>query len=727
MEAGSTLMHYRILAPLGEGGMGAVYRAEDTRLGRQVALKVLRPDLGASPERLQRFEREARAASAISHPGVATLYDIHHDGGTIFLAMEYVEGKNLRQLLEEGRFPLPRLLDCLVQVGDALSAAHAKGIVHRDLKPENVMAADSGFYKILDFGLARMALREDSGSGPLSELTQMLTLSRNLTTEGQISGTLAYMSPEQIQGEAVDARSDIFSFGVLLYELATGSSPFKGKNLLATFHAIVHEESPPIASLRPDAPPELDRIAARCLAKRPSDRYAAAADLVAELRALKRESDSGAWRTPVRTAAGPAGRGAWRPRTRWLIAGGAALILTSLVLYRSSGPKPGAVEGRAPVPGAPGSSTPAPSGRGAPALPASAGAATRANRSRIAVTPFVNRSGDTGADWLSQGLPEMLTTDLARVPGLQVISSQRLQDLLAAAGRGTASELDRGATAQLGRYAGAGVVVNGSIYKAGKSYRVDVQACDTETGEVLTAHRAEGPDIFRIADELGEGLKSGLQMGSQGGESVQVVATSSPDAYRFFSEGLRLYQQASFAPATEAFRHSLRIDPEFASSQLRLGMSLFLSGKAEEGLGWIRRAAERADRLPDRERILAEAIVPAFAEGKGPGGPDRFQEMAERYPDDPEGLFWQAESMSGHAGRQLEVIKILHRAVDQDPTDALAISSLARHLQELGLKQDAAAILQDFQKRRPSPPAGPAAAAPAEHPPAPPLPPPQKP
>jgi TolB-like protein/tRNA A-37 threonylcarbamoyl transferase component Bud32 len=719
VEAGTTLKHYRILSSLGEGGMGAVYRAEDMRLGRQVALKVLRPDLTVNRERLQRLEGEARAASAISHPGVATLYDIHHEGETVFLAMEYVEGKNLRQLLDAGPLPLPQLLDCLVQVSEALGAAHRKGIVHRDLKPENVMAADSGFYKILDFGLARMTLPENSGGDPLSELTQMLTVSRNLTSEGQVSGTVAYMSPEQIQGETVDARSDIFSFGILLYELATGTSPFKGKNLLATYHAIVHEEPPPIASLRPGAPQELNRIASRCLAKDPGGRYQTTADLVLDLRELKRERDSGSWRQSARTAgpgAGAARRPFLRARNVWIVAGGAALIFVSLYLYRPRGPE--LPSGAALVPAEASRATPA---GGAPgAIPGADSASFTAGRTRIAVTPFANRSGDAGADWLSQGLPEMLTTDLARVPGLQVISSQRLQDLLQAAGRGEVKDLDRGAATQLGRYAGAGVVVNGSIFKEGGSYRIDVQAYDTATGEVLTAHRAEGTDIFKIADDLGSGLKKGLQMGAPGKGAPPLVATSSPEAYRLFTQGLKLYQGLRFPEAAEAFRGSLRIDPEFASSQLRLGMSLLLSGKAEEGIGWIRRAAGQADRLPERERALAAAIQEAFSPGEGGKKMVFIQELSDRYPRDPESLFWRAEALSGREGGRFEAIRILHQALDQNPNDALAVTSLARRLEELGLKQDAQVILQDFQKRNSAPPGG-------VQPPAAPLPPPSRP
>jgi TolB-like protein len=350
-------------------------------------------------------------------------------------------------------------------------------------------------------------------------------------------------------------------------------------------------------------------------------------------------------------------------------------------------------------------------------VPAAAPASLAPGRSRIAVTPFANRTGDPGADWLSQGLPEMLTTDLARVQGLQVISSQRLQDLLAAAGKGDLKELDRGASTQLGLYAGAGVVVNGAIYKAGARYRVDAQAYDTTTGEVLAAHRAEGTDIFRIADELGSGLKKGLRVESPGkGGEAPLVATTFPEAYRLFNQGLKQYQGARFTEAEQAFRGSLGIDPDFASAQLRLGMSLLLSGKTDEGLGWIQSAAGRADSLPERERVLAAAIQEAFSPAAGERKTVLIKALSERYPQDPESLFWRAEALSGSRGREVEAIRILRQAVDRNPNDALAVTSLARHLEELGLKQDAEVILKDFQERT-APPSGPAPPPPVPVPP----------
>ncbi|HXI03527.1 MAG TPA: serine/threonine-protein kinase, partial [Candidatus Saccharimonadales bacterium] len=294
VDDGRKLLHYRILDRLGEGGMGVVYRAEDTRMGRMVALKLLRPDLAGDDEWNRRFEREVRAASSFSHPGIATIYDFQHEGGSAFYTMELVEGRNLREVLKkEGPLPAPALVECALQIAAALAEAHRKGVVHRDLKPENVMESASGFYKILDFGLARCVPGDLLAPGTGSSLE---TVPRDTTQAGRIVGTVSYMSPEQAQGAAVDARSDIFAFGSLVYELATGEPPFRRANAIATFHAIVHEDPPPLGAALPGVPGELERILARCLAKDPARRYQKASDLADDLRALRGSGASGAGR-----------------------------------------------------------------------------------------------------------------------------------------------------------------------------------------------------------------------------------------------------------------------------------------------------------------------------------------------------------------------------------------------------------------------------------------------
>ena len=298
---GQTVSHYRILEKIGGGGMGVVYLAEDTRLGRQVALKFLPESIAADPLGLDRFRREARAASAINHPNICTIYDIGQDEeGRPFLAMEYLEGTTLKHRIEEGRpVPLPQIADWAVQIADALDAAHSKGIIHRDIKPANLFITTRQQAKVLDFGLAKVAA-DRARVGP-SDLTATLSVALE-TSSGSTVGTICYMSPEQARGEDLDARTDLFSFGAVLYELATGSLPFEGKTTALVFNALLTSDPIPPSAKKPAVPADFERIVMRLLEKDRSLRYQSAADLAADLRRVQRDS------TQTITAARPVAR-----------------------------------------------------------------------------------------------------------------------------------------------------------------------------------------------------------------------------------------------------------------------------------------------------------------------------------------------------------------------------------------------------------------------------------
>jgi eukaryotic-like serine/threonine-protein kinase len=327
ISAGSRLGPYEVLSPLGAGGMGEVYRARDTRLSREVALKVLPEELALDRERLNRFEQEARAASALNHPNIVAIYDVGRAEEISFIAMELVEGRTLRELLLPGRLPLKRLLAIAAQAADGLAKAHAAGIVHRDLKPENLMVSSDGFVKILDFGLAKLVGEKPGG------LSDALTMAGSQTASGVIVGTVGYMSPEQAGAAQLDFRSDQFSLGSILYEMATGKRAFTRATVVDTLSAILHEEPEPLASLRPDSPLALRWLIERCLAKEPDDRYASTRDLARDLAMLRDHlAESGASATPVT-----------RPRKRRaipllaaLLATGAAGALVSFLLVKAS-------------------------------------------------------------------------------------------------------------------------------------------------------------------------------------------------------------------------------------------------------------------------------------------------------------------------------------------------------------------------------------------------------
>jgi predicted Ser/Thr protein kinase len=285
---GQSIKHYEIEEELGKGGMGVVYRARDTRLGRAVAIKLLPPEFTKDPERKGRFLLEARAASAVNHPAIAQIYDVDEDTGGVFIAMELIPGKTVKALVQARELDLLGALEVGLQVAGGLQKAHEAGIVHRDVKPENVMVTPDGHAKILDFGLAKLM---EPASGSPDEVSHMETLAR--TQAGMVLGTLRYMSPEQARGQAIDHRSDIFSFGVLLYEMVTGQLPFSGNTPVDTLHAIAFEETRPITQLRANLPPSLQRVISRCLRKRAPDRYPDFKELSAELKTVQREAESG--------------------------------------------------------------------------------------------------------------------------------------------------------------------------------------------------------------------------------------------------------------------------------------------------------------------------------------------------------------------------------------------------------------------------------------------------
>ena len=288
---GRTFEHYEVEEELGRGGMGVVYRARDTKLGRQVALKVLPPDLTGDEERKDRFKREARLAARLTHPAIAQIYDVDEGPDGIFMAMELVEGRTVRSLIQARELDLLGAVEIAIQVAGGLQSAHEAGIVHRDIKPENLIVTPDGHAKILDFGLAKLLEAPKQGAQSPDGISNMETLAK--TQAGFVLGTLRYMSPEQARGQAVDSRSDIFSLGIVLYEMVTGSLPFSGASPLDTLHAIAFEETRPITALRPNLPPSLQRVVSRCLRKRASDRYADAKELAADLKTVQREVESG--------------------------------------------------------------------------------------------------------------------------------------------------------------------------------------------------------------------------------------------------------------------------------------------------------------------------------------------------------------------------------------------------------------------------------------------------
>lgn len=631
---GKTLGRYEIESKLGEGGMGEVYLARDTRLGRRVALKRLVGHVAADPDHRARFEREARAAAALNHPGIVTLHSIEEADGVEFMTMEWIDGAPLADHIPSGGMPVERALDVAVALSDAVAVAHEAGIVHRDLKPANVMIDRPGAVKVLDFGLARSA---PGPAGVEAETTD----AEPLTRHGHVIGTIPYMSPEQAEGRPVDARSDVFSLGTILYEMVAGRRPFEGASPLAVMSAVLRDPPPALEGVRTGVPAALVGIIDRCLAKDPADRFASARSLHEALRAI-RDGRSAASASPPGDV-GPDGTG-MSGGTRAVV-GVVALVvvvIAAVVLLRG-----GALTTDAPAPG---------TGVGAAGRPA------------VAILTFEDHTGDEEVRWLASGVPSMLITGLAQTPGLDVLSSQRIAAVVQGIGEENVRALDDAIREEIARRSGAGAVVVGSIYKSGGRIRVDVQVEDIETGSLILARDASGTDVFDIVDQLVGEIQGGFAV--EVTEDVRGVAeVTSPDlaAYEAYDEGLRALTLYRLPAAREAFDRALAIDPGFAMAHYQQHQLDHALGDHGSATAHLRRAAEHLDRLPARERLLVEAQVRRQLRGDPAGAVEILEGLIQRYPDE-EGAYhtlyvtWALDLADPERG-----LEVLERGVAANP------------------------------------------------------------
>ena len=464
---GKTIGHYKILDMLGEGGMGVVYLAEDTTLGRKIALKVLPAELAENPERLERFQREAKTLASLDHPNIVTIHTVEEEDGVRFLTMQLVEGQRLNEMIPAGGMSLEGLLDIAIPLTEALQAAHHQGITHRDLKPANVMVSGAGRVKILDFGLAK--LRSEVDPTLAAELPTEL-----FTGDGRILGTVPYMSPEQARGEDLDGRTDLFSLGAVLYEMATGSQPFSGRTPAAIFDEILHLSPAPIARRNPELPDDLQHIVDKALEKDRKLRYHSADELLSDLRRLARDTDSTMAAAAVETDARIAARRPWRK-----IAIGAAVVVLALAALWSSGLLRTSSRSAEP-------------------------AVAEDKERSIAVLPFDNLSGDPEQDYFSDGLSIEMIAQLSKISGLDKViafnSSRRYRDS------------DK-TVVEIGEELGAALLLEGTVRQQGERVRVTAQLVDAREQGQLWAETYDGElsDIFavqsRIADQIAAALR----------------------------------------------------------------------------------------------------------------------------------------------------------------------------------------------------------------------------